>query len=58
MLGSEAVNPAIRFLQALYRIYPEYSHLRAKVKVFIAVILNQSGGELPPWDRGAGLRTL
>lgn len=41
--------------QTLYAIYPERRHLPAKVRVFIDFILEHLGGEVPPWDRGAGL---
>ncbi|MGH1483337.1 MAG: LysR family transcriptional regulator [Geminicoccales bacterium] len=41
--------------QALYAIYPKRRHLPTKVRAFVDFMVERIGGDIPPWDRKAGL---
>lgn len=41
--------------QALYAVFPERRHLPVKVRAFVDFVVERIGGDLPAWDREAGL---
>ncbi len=43
---------------SLYAIFPERRHLPAKVRAFVDFLVERVDGELPSWDREAGLVQL
>ena len=41
--------------QTLYAVFPERRHLPVKVRAFVDFLVERIGGELPAWDKEAGL---
>jgi len=41
--------------QSLYAVFPERRHLPAKVRAFVDFVAERIGGDVPTWDRRAGL---